>query len=328
MYSQVIESFANHLLSAEKASLGRLQGELRNITTGLREAQQNLTRCHGDSREYAQRLKALAHRVQRTQDEVERLQDELNNLTPIAGEIENLEEHLRKEEEEKDFAENQFADIAAEIEKINEEQRKIREQQREITGQLADANAALSKAEVKLNRLKQKREDALRQKNKALEEVSRAAEERVELVAARDERAERIANLIEQATTICERVVVPNGETVDSLERSLQRMIQDRERTERELGGSEEDLLVKANEAKLVYFQAKRKAESIFQMIQALKNSLGERNERWHKFRRHIASRARITFGYLLSERNFRGQLRIDHASKHLEIHVSCLRAL
>ena len=39
-------------------------------------------------------------------------------------------------------------------------------------------------------------------------------------------------------------------------------------------------------------------------------------------FRKHIAHRARITFNYLLSERQFRGRMLMDHQAKELDIKV------
>ena len=39
-------------------------------------------------------------------------------------------------------------------------------------------------------------------------------------------------------------------------------------------------------------------------------------------FRKYISFRARIMFGYLLSERKFRGRVIIDHQGKKLDIKV------
>lgn len=46
------------------------------------------------------------------------------------------------------------------------------------------------------------------------------------------------------------------------------------------------------------------------------------RHYRWEKFRQYIAMRARITFAYLLSERQFRGRVLLDHKGKELDIFV------
>ena len=55
---------------------------------------------------------------------------------------------------------------------------------------------------------------------------------------------------------------------------------------------------------------------------QAIKEALTERNHRWKMFRKYISFRARFMFGYLLSERKFRGRVIIDHKGKKLDIKV------
>ena len=55
---------------------------------------------------------------------------------------------------------------------------------------------------------------------------------------------------------------------------------------------------------------------------QLLKNTHYERTFRWGRFRKHITARARIMFVHLLSERNFRGTLTINHDASLLDLHV------
>ena len=50
--------------------------------------------------------------------------------------------------------------------------------------------------------------------------------------------------------------------------------------------------------------------------------ALNTRNDRWLKFRQEISVLARVTFNYLLSERQYRGSLSIDHKSERLDIHI------
>ena len=50
--------------------------------------------------------------------------------------------------------------------------------------------------------------------------------------------------------------------------------------------------------------------------------TLNYRKYRWKMFLRHIAFRARFTFMYLLSERQFRGRVVMDHKDKELDIKV------
>ena len=55
---------------------------------------------------------------------------------------------------------------------------------------------------------------------------------------------------------------------------------------------------------------------------QSLKQSLENRKARWERFRTLIVGRASYHFKYLLSERNFRGALRVDHNARMLDISI------
>jgi len=50
------------------------------------------------------------------------------------------------------------------------------------------------------------------------------------------------------------------------------------------------------------------------------------RRDRWRKFQKHITSRARIQFFFLLSERGFRGKLLANHKEKKLDLLVMLLQ--
>jgi chromosome segregation ATPase len=310
-------------LAAEKATLDRLQQEWRNLRSAKEESEGRRDSCREEIGQHQLTTRQLSDRLQRAQEKVEQLAEELDETAPVVGEIERLEEDLQTEEDQKAFEEGQLADVVAEKDRLNVDNRKLKDQLDELKEQISQLEGALGKVHAKTNKLRNKRDEALREKNQALELVSEAEALRIGLDQQREEQVQELAGVEEQARTVCpDRQMVPEGETFDSLERKLRRLVQDREECERELGGSQEELLAKAKEAKLAYMQAKSQALNLSKMAQHFKLSLSDRSLRWQKFRRHIASRARITFGYLLSERNFRGQLSIDHASKHLEIHV------
>jgi structural maintenance of chromosomes protein 6 len=56
--------------------------------------------------------------------------------------------------------------------------------------------------------------------------------------------------------------------------------------------------------------------------MQVLKHALMDRLNRWKQFRTYITIRAKSTFQYLLSERQFRGEIKIDHDARTLDIKV------
>jgi hypothetical protein len=107
------------------------------------------------------------------------------------------------------------------------------------------------------------------------------------------------------------------------------------------LGGSQQELLEAAVAAKKLLSDALNELAGTEQLIKvrslslcnapsANKNktlglALRQRQDRWDKFRGEISVRARVIFGYLLSERQFRGDLKVDHNTQQLDINVSAL---
>lgn len=57
--------------------------------------------------------------------------------------------------------------------------------------------------------------------------------------------------------------------------------------------------------------------------LQLLKSTLDARRMRWKMFQRKITSRARLQFTWLLSERGFRGNLKVDNKGHQLDLDVS-----
>ena len=58
------------------------------------------------------------------------------------------------------------------------------------------------------------------------------------------------------------------------------------------------------------------------QVSTELARSLETRRQRWERFRQYITTQSRTGFTYLLSERQFRGTLKVDHKKSALEIQV------
>lgn len=55
---------------------------------------------------------------------------------------------------------------------------------------------------------------------------------------------------------------------------------------------------------------------------QALARALKTRRFKWHKFRKYISIGAKSQFTFLLTERQFRGELMLDHDKKVLNMQI------
>ncbi|KAF2175035.1 dna repair protein-like protein rad18 [Zopfia rhizophila CBS 207.26] len=309
-------------LKAEKANLNRIRQELADLQTNARMRQTSVDSCQGEIDAHNKRIERIKAQLRRAQADVDRLEQELNDATPEAGLIERLEEDLRTVEEEKAFAEEQFQDTVNQKDILDEENASRKRKMETAQERREQLESEQGKAEIKARKLRDKREGALRDKNQALQKVNEAENAKSQLDRNHAEQSEVVNGTIEQASQICDRIGVAERETYQRLEKQLQRLQRERETSERELGGSEEELLHIANEAKRDLDKAKKACDELESVGQSIKESLQDRKIRWKKFRSHISTRARVTFGYLLSERNFRGHLHIHHGSHFLDIQV------
>lgn len=279
--------------------------------------------CKANEANHSRLGKQMQRELQAAQVRAENLEAELNDATPDAAAIEVLEEQLRSAQEEQKRCEDIFEDMAVKKYSLGAENADNKRALEVAQQEVKDLEFQLNKAQARVRTMQGKREDALKAKNKALESIQ-LVEDNKKLWT--DELANKQAAVdgeIAQAVRIApERVAVPEGKSSEDLIISCNKLLKTREAAERELGGSQHDLLAQANEAKRVHKQAQDEADKIKQIKQHLIRTLQHRQVRWKQFRSGISVRARVTFGYLLSERKFRGTLHIDHKNAALEINV------
>ncbi|KAF2011722.1 P-loop containing nucleoside triphosphate hydrolase protein [Aaosphaeria arxii CBS 175.79] len=309
-------------LSAAKSNLERLQADLRGLEVEPRSLGERVTLCQREVNNHKSRKRELLLRKQEFQRKVDELEDELNTATPDAGLIEQLEASLQKVQEEKTFAEEQYQDTVLEMDKVDTQAANCKSALEDVQRDISQLNVELGKANTKADKMKSKREADLREMNKAHERARLAEENKAEWEHKRGEKLVIVEDIRRQANEICSRVEVPAGATSEGLIKKRETMIKTREETQRSLGGSEDDLYSAATTAKRMFKEANEALAGHREISRWLKNSLSNRQNRWERFRQDISVRARITFTYLLSERQFRGGLKVNHTSKQLDIQV------
>ncbi|KAJ4290938.1 Structural maintenance of chromosomes protein 6 [Kalmusia sp. IMI 367209] len=306
----------------EKENLTRIQREMRDLAVEIQAAQEHLNACQVKFRDHKTKKASLKQQMDRAHDDVDRLDEEVALLVPDTAQVEQLEKELEELEEQKRLDEEQFQDLTIMYDEAKSTLRAHKNDLNAATKAAEELQMKLEKYNNKVHTLTQKREQVLRAKNVALEQVQEAEEHKSNWEQRRDELQTRLDLDIEDAQKICPRVDVPEGATFESLKQKLDTKRQQRELHEKQLGGSQEELQAKSLEAKRAWFQANQHFTSTQTLRNALAHALDNRKIRWLHFRRHIALNARVTFGYLLAERQFRGSLAIDHNKKALEIHV------
>lgn len=302
--------------------LQTLNSRLKETEKLHQEKQQSLTQAKQAIVRTQREQRAVKLKQEAAQDEALKLQDELDTAATRPDKLNGLEEQLLQTRDELQNAENQLIDSVEEKRSINERQRGLKRKLDQIDEQIKSIQTQVDNEQLRLGKLSKKRRDALYQKNE-VDAQSRDAARTVERrQGARDQQQITVDNITGQAAAYCQRVPVDPGKTGRGIEKEmedLEKIIND---TERRLGGNLNELTRRVVAARIQAEGASTNYKHTTNLSLALKMALQVRLTRWRKFRDLISSRAKIQFHYLLSERKFRGQLKLKHVEKLLEIQV------
>ncbi|KAJ9666526.1 Structural maintenance of chromosomes protein 6 [Coniosporium apollinis] len=311
-------------IQLETEKLQQLRRAFSDAEQSLREARIAVKQCDQALVQHRRQQKDLQLRSQQADELWERLNDELEAEMPSDGKIEALEMQLQETQEGEEFQENAFQDAVDQRDRINQKQRELKTQMDEIQAEITATDEHLNKVTLKVQQLSEKRQKALYEKNRALQATEDARLNKQAFEERRQEQADRVTEFDGQARQVSGGVRVPvdPNETTNSLDKKLEKLINERDEAQRRLGGTREELATRALEASAIYETALRRLRVVEKVVQSLKYANSRRRVRWNKFRHYIANRARVTFAYLLAERKFRGSLNVDHVNKLLDIQV------
>ncbi|KAG9669567.1 DNA repair protein Rad18, partial [Aureobasidium melanogenum] len=310
-------NIAQERLNDAKRDLHEAENNLRTLETALTRAKQAKVRF---DRETAN----LRQQRQRCEDRIEQLQGELDaDAVNDTGALDELHAQYNEAEQNLQAANDTMMDSVNALDKLGQDNRLIKQQLDAATKEAEEAQARLTKAQKRLEDKTIQREYALRKKNEALEMVDLARRDKEALEEQRVEQ-ERLINeeYLEGANQVSRRVVVEPGNTVEVLDKKLEKLEAEHRRYQDSIGGSREEIYAAWRTAHKKFANAQRELNTQKDMAKKLKSSLIYRKNRWKLFRKHITTRAKITFSYLLSERNFRGRILVHHIDKTLDISV------
>ncbi|KAF1843906.1 dna repair protein-like protein rad18 [Cucurbitaria berberidis CBS 394.84] len=307
----------------EQERLEQVQREVHDLKQTCQDVVNRVNACSAQQQNHQKQKKTLQVSFQKAQDKVDRLEGELSEATPDEAAIEVLQDALTKAQEEFERISGVFEDMVLQRDKLNAEARTNKTAMEDAQRAVQGLEFKLEKAHATVRKLQGQREDELKKKNHAIAQVA-AAQENRDVWAEHVRTAQSdVDSATKEVESICpQRVAVPHGKTSEQLLETLKKLRATRRETEKELGGSQDELLRLANEAKKTHKNAMQDFEDIKNLRNHLINTLNNRRNRWKQFRSGISVRARVTFSYLLSERKFRGSLMIDHNKGLLDIHV------
>ncbi|KAI9797877.1 MAG: Structural maintenance of chromosomes protein 6 [Piccolia ochrophora] len=309
-------------INFQRETIQHLKREFNDLERQLRESHDKVAASQQAVVRHERQEAELVLRVQRAEDQVEKLKDELERDTTVDGRLDALRSGLQETEEEKQIHEGSFEQAINSRDKLNTKASTLRDKLKELNEVIAEMDRDVKRAEKKAARMEDSRHTALQKKNQAIEAVADIKREKERIERKRDAQVLRVNEFTAEATKICARVQVDAGETPDKLDKKLEKLTDDLEKAERQIGGSREAIGQEATETKIAFETAKDQVQDLKDMSHLLTSSYHDRQERWRNFRRFISSRARMNFTYLLSERSFRGSLKTDHKHKVLDLKV------
>lgn len=241
-----------------------MRHEVNDLKRAQQEAQTQVDSCRALQQNHQRQKKILQLGFQKAQEKVDRLEAELSEATPDSGAIAVLEDQVAAAQEELQQIEGVFADIVEQIDTLNPQNVEHRKALQAAQLATKDIEFKLQKSHATVRTLQGQREDELRNKNKAIQNLAAAEDNLKDWEEALRTAQAAVDSATEDAKTVCpSRVDVPAGKTSEDLIQLLNRLTQTRRDTEKTLGGSQDELLRQANEAKRAHQDANREFEDI-----------------------------------------------------------------
>ncbi|KAJ8122833.1 hypothetical protein O1611_g9743 [Lasiodiplodia mahajangana] len=306
-----------------KDLISQLQSEYRELEGLRRTAEQAVQRARQAVAQHRQRNQDLNRELTKAQVVITNIQRELDDFEGSDDRLQGLKNVLKEAQEKKDHYGSQFAEVHIKKSELNSGVETLKEELNSAKLASREHKARVAKAKDKVGRLKETRHLALTDKNVAHEnhEVAKLAKTQAE--DSRDRQAGYVEDYIKQASQIAAtRVRIPEGETYHSIERKYDSIREDISKLRQQMGATEEQINTRATQATQEYRDARDGVKNIKSTSDSLKKALMDRLAKYREFQRHVSAQARCNFGYLLSERGFRGQLLLDHRARKLEVIV------
>ncbi|KAI0084778.1 P-loop containing nucleoside triphosphate hydrolase protein [Irpex rosettiformis] len=264
------------------------------------------------------RIAEAQRRLRALQNTRDGLQEEVNQELPAS--MQTFQEELKAAEEKKMAVIAQFKELADKKARLDRAQHPLMEERDNLRSQI-------NRFDQERAALKDKVEKASVQRISAQSAVAhwgkKIAEENGKLAGLQetaDQLEQEFQTWTGKAEEYCEQWPEPRkvAEVQKNLE-SIQRALQDRERRQ---GASVEQMAAEVNKRQAALDAAKKDLKLMMQLNKSLRKSINVRLTRWHEFRRHIALRCKLYFGYHLSNRGYNGKVLFDHILGTLQLKV------
>ncbi|TCD69031.1 Structural maintenance of chromosomes protein 6 [Steccherinum ochraceum] len=298
--------------------LQELQDTRNRLTTAIQQHRDARDRVERELVDVAKQGRALTGRMSELRLIRAALQEEINEDTPV--QIAAFQEEIERLNTEKDGLLRQFADIDARRLHLEEAQKPLVADSDRLKHKINEHTSSIGTLRDKATRNAQARLQAQRNKDHW---EQKKAEENAAL-----EKLESDLGTLEQelalwrgkAEEICEEFTDPRATaTIKRDIASTETALKEREKKQ---GASVEEVTIELNKRQAILEKTKTELKSMVTLNRALRKSIRIRLKKWHEFRRHIALRCKIYFGYHLSVRGYYGKVLFDHVNGTLQLKV------
>jgi chromosome segregation ATPase len=251
-------------IKEEQARLASIRQEIYGLEEAAANLQTRLNASRAREQDHTRESKRLKIAYQKAQEAHGRLEDELSKATPDAAAIDVLENELAEAETALIQVGGIYEDMVLQRDQLNTENKENKRRMDAAQKAVEELEFKLNKAQTTVRKYQGQREDDLKKKNQAIAQVTAAEENKKVWEEERVTRQIEVEALTRKAEEQCpQRVPVPEGKTSIELGNMLEKLYKTRRVAEKELGGSQDQLLREANEAKRVHQEARREFDSL-----------------------------------------------------------------
>lgn len=261
--------------------------------------------------------------MQEVDDRLSDLNDQIAQDSVEGGKLTALRESLTELNEQIQLTGELFKDAYAAYQEKASVMRERNNARAEHDTVLKEVRRQHSAAKESHKESVENKDQAILEKNKLVNWVDDARRTRAGL----EEDQVRQAELVQAFTAECidklgNRIPVPDDATHESLVKEHDKLRARLDTQQRHNWIPIDDAMKAAAAAQIALNNAELDSKGFLETQELLSASLNERRVRWEMFRQRITARARVNFIHLLSQRSFRGALKIDHRTKGLDVQI------
>ncbi|KAJ7244992.1 P-loop containing nucleoside triphosphate hydrolase protein [Mycena haematopus] len=292
--------------------------ELQEANVALKAKQDEWNKAKRQQDGLMREERVAEQALHRAHSIVRNLQNEVNEETP--AQLTAIQEAKKDTEDERDFHMKQLDEVSRQKATLDDTQKRLVAEREKLQEQINEFANRQKAAQTKIDDAVGKRtelQSAMKYYQGKLADGKAAVAAAEEAVTVSEQ---EFKTWTAQAEEYCPQV--PAHRSVEAVTRNLESTKAALKEREKRHGASVEEMTVEKNKAQDKLEKAENDLKQMASLNKALKASLIVRLLRWQEFRRHIALRCKLVFGYHLSNRGYFGKVLFDHEKGTLQLRV------